>query len=223
MICRAFVEIAGRRPIRLALAIVMAAALFPFTAHAQGVGRQLLHEHVPPAIARFHLQPVSPLPATNRLNLAIGLPLRNQVALDKLLSEIYDPASTNYHRYLTPEKFTAQFGPAEQDYQSLIHFAQTNGLAVTATYPNRLLLDVSGNAATIENVFHVTLSVYQHPTENRSFFAPDAEPSIDFNVPVLHVSGLDNFSILHPASLKKNLLNNRSAGVAPAAGSGNGG
>src|ERR1035438_7713365 len=239
MLNRTFVEVAGVKPrgghaamrgrlagggfTRLALAAAMAVVLFSFSAGAQDAGRKSLHGHVPPALARFHLQPTGHLSATNRLHLAIGLPLRNQAALDKLLSEIYSPASTNYHRYLTPEQFTAQFGPAEQDYQSLIHFAQTNGLAVTATYPNRLLLDVSGNAATIENVFHVTLSVYQHPTENRSFFAPDAEPSIDFNVPVLHVSGLDNFSILHPASLKKNLLNNRSAGVAPAAGSGNGG
>jgi hypothetical protein len=215
-------RLAGGGFTRLALATAIAAALFPFSARAQGVGKQLLHGHVPPAVARFHLQPMSRLPATNRLNLAIGLPLRNQAALDKLLSEIYDPASTNYHRYLTPEQFTAQFGPAEQDYQSLIHFAQTNGLAVTATYPNRLLLDVSGNAATVEKVFHVTLSVYQHPTENRSFFAPDAEPSIDFDVPVLHVSGLDNYSMPRPASLKKNPLKTRPVGVQPAAGSGPG-
>jgi hypothetical protein len=204
MIRRVFVEIAGRRPIRLAAAIAMAAALFTFTARAQGVGRQLLHEHVPPAIARFHLQPIGPLPATNRLNLAIGLPLRNQAALDKLLSEIYDPASTNYHRYLTPEQFTEQFGPTEQDYQKVIAFAEQNGLAVTAMHPNRVLLDVSGSAAAVEKAFQVTLQVYQHPTENRKFYAPDTEPSVDLNVPILHVSGLDNFELPRPASLKKN-------------------
>ena len=223
MTSRAFAEVAGRWFIRLALAAAMAAVLFPFTARAQGVGKQMLHEHVPPAIARFHLQPINRLPATNQLDLAIGLPLRNQDALNKLLAEIYDPASTNYHQYLTPEQFTAQFGPTEQDYQSLINFAKTNGLTVTATYPNRTLLDVSGDAATVEKAFHVTLSVYQHPTENRTFYAPDTEPSIDFSVPILHVSGLDNFSIPQPASLKKNPLNNRAAGAVPAAGSGPGG
>ena len=209
----------------------MAAALFPFTARAQGfqpgsspegAGKQMLHEHVPPAIARFHLQAINRLPATNQLDLAIGLPLRNQDALNKLLAEIYDPASTNYHQYLTPEQFTAQFGPTEQDYQSLVNFAKTNGLTVTATYPNRVLLDVSGSAATVEKAFHVTLRVYQHPTENRTFYAPDTEPSIDFSVPILHVSGLDNFSIPQPASLKKNPLNNRVPGAVPAAGSGPG-
>jgi subtilase family serine protease len=225
MVSRTFAEVAGRGSIRLVplcgIAAMMA-ALLPFTAGAQATGQQLLHGHVPPAIARFHLQPMNRLPATNRLNLAIGLPLRNEAGLEKLLAEIYDPASTNYHRYLTPEQFAAQFGPAEQDYQALIAFAQTNGLTVTATYPNRTLLDVNGNAATVEKVFHVTLSVYQHPTENRTFFAPDAEPSIDFSVPVLHVSGLDNFDLPRPASLKKN-PHNDSTRTPSGTGSGSGG
>ncbi len=223
MISRAFAELAGRWSIRLVLAAAMAAAFLPVMARAQGVGRQMLHGHVPPAIARFNLQPLNRLPSTNQLNLAIGLPLRNQAALDKLLAEIYDPASTNYHRYLAPEQFTAQFGPTEADYQSLIAFAKTNGLTVTATYPNRALLDVSGNVATVEKVFRVKLNEYRHPTENRVFFAPDTEPSIDLNVPLSHVSGLDNFFIPRPASSKKKSLNNGTAGVAPALGSGLGG
>jgi hypothetical protein len=226
MTSRAFAEIAGRWFIRLAPfcgIAAMAAVLFPFMAGAQVAGRQLLHGHVPAAIARFQLQPVSRLPATNRLNLAIGLPLRNEAALDKLLSEIYDPSSTNYHRYLTSEEFAARFGPTEQDYQSLANFARSNGLTVTATYPNRTLLDVSGNTATVEKVFHVKMNVYRHPTEPRLFFAPDAEPSVDLSLPILRVSGLDDFSLPRPASLKKNSLNNRPAGVAAASGSGSGG
>jgi hypothetical protein len=220
MICRAFADkIGGRWFIRLALAAAMAVVLVPFAARSQGVGRQSLHGHVPPAVAQFQLHPTGRLPATNLLNMSIGLPLRNQAALDKLLAEIYDPASTNYHRYLTPEQFAAQFGPTEQDYQSLIVFAKTNGLTVTAMYPNRALLDVSGKVADIERVFHVKLNLYQHPTENRSFFAPDAEPSVDFTVPILHISGLDNFFIPRPAVLKKNPLNKRPAGVPPAYGS----
>ena len=161
-------------------------------------GSQLLRDEVPAAIANFHLQPTGPLPATNRLDLAISLPLRNQAALDRLLAEISDPASTNYHRYLTTEQFTERFGPTEQDYQSLINFAKTNGLTVTATHPNRALLDVSGSVATIEKVFHVTLRVYRHPTENRAFYAPDREPSIDFDITILHVAGLDNFALPRP-------------------------
>ena len=54
------------------------------------------------------------------MKLAIGLPLRNQEALTNLLQQLYDPSSPNYRHYLTPEEFTAQFGPTEQDYQKVI-------------------------------------------------------------------------------------------------------
>ena len=87
------------------------------------------------------------------LNLAIGLPLRNEQALDDLLQQIYDPASPNFRHYLTPEQFTEQFGPTEQDYQAVIDFAKANGLTVTGTHPNRVVLDVSGSVADIERVF----------------------------------------------------------------------
>jgi uncharacterized repeat protein (TIGR01451 family) len=180
--------------------------------------RQFLHDHVPAVVA--HLTPQGLLPATNELHLAISLPLRNEDALNELLREIYDPASTNYHRYLTPEQFTQQFGPTEQDYQTVINFARTNGLTVTATYPNRVLVDVSGSVATVENAFQVRLHMYRHPTENRNFFAPDTEPSTVAGIPISHVSGLDNFVIPRPAIIKKNLPAGKPSGVTPASGSG---
>ena len=154
-------------------------------------GMVALHGHVPAALSR--LQPKGLLPAATNLDLAIGLPLRNQAALASLLQQLYDPASPNYHHYLTPEEFTAQFGPTEQDYQKVVNFAKANGLTVTRTHGNRMLVDVSGNVSDIGKAFHVTMRTYRHPDENRDFFAPDVEPSVDANVPVLHISGLDNY------------------------------
>jgi hypothetical protein len=79
--------------------------LFFFTAPAALEAQtQVLHDDMP-AIVKS-LQPAGRLPGTNRLNLAIGLPLRNQAALSNLFQQIYDPASPNYHHYLTPEQFT---------------------------------------------------------------------------------------------------------------------
>jgi Pro-kumamolisin, activation domain len=77
--------------------------------------QQLSGGHVPAAVAR--LVPAADLPGSQRLNLAIGLPLRNQQEFDALLQQLYDPASPNYHRYLTPEQFTERFGPTEKDYR----------------------------------------------------------------------------------------------------------
>ena len=191
-----------------------------FSAVAADPGRQMLHGHVPAAV--MHLKPVGQLPASQRLNLAIGLPLRNEAALDIFLKQLYDPASPNYHHYLTPEQFTEQFGPTEQDYQKVIAFAQANGLTVTGTNANRVLLDVSGSAADIEKAFQLTLHVYQHPREKRTFFSPDTEPSVDLGVPVADVSGLNNYELPHPKYVKFN-SSNPVANVTAKSGSGPGG
>src|ERR1035437_4070636 len=159
--------------------------------------RQTLRGHVPPALGQ--LRALERLAGTNRLNLVIGLPLRNREALDSLLGQLYDPASPDYHQYLTPGQFAERFGPTPQDYEAVLAFAKANGLRVTGTHPNRTLVDVSGAAGDIERTFQVRLHVYQHPTEGRTFYAPDAEPSLDLAVPVLTVSGLDNFALPHPA------------------------
>jgi subtilase family serine protease len=118
--------------------------------------------------------------------------------LTKLLQRIYNPASPDYHHYLTLEQFTKMFGPTEQDYQEVVTFAKTHGLTVTGTHPNRILLDVDGSTTDIEKAFNVTMRVYQHPTEARTFYAPDVEPSPDLAVPVLRISGLNNYSLPRP-------------------------
>ena len=105
--------------------------------------------------------------ATNKLHLAIGLPLRNQESLTTLLQQVVDPASPNFRHYLTPEQFTAQFGPTEQDYQAVLDFAKTNGFTVTVKHANRMLVEVDAPAADVERAFNITLRNYQHPTENR--------------------------------------------------------
>jgi hypothetical protein len=201
------------------VAIACAVVFLPLATCAQSPGRQFLQGHVQSAVSRLHLQPVSRLSSEKRLNLAIGLPLRNQQALDDLLQQLYDPASPNYRHYLTPEQFTEQFGPTEQDYQKVIAFAKRNGLTVTATSANRVLLDVSGPAASVEKAFNVTIRVYQHPTENRTFYAPDTEPSVDSALPILDVSGLDNYRRPHPRNLIIKPSGNATIAV-PKAGSG---
>ncbi|HEY5233882.1 MAG TPA: S53 family peptidase, partial [Verrucomicrobiae bacterium] len=159
-------------------------------------GMRTLHGNVPPTVA--HLTSIGNLSATRQLNLAIGLPLHNQPELDELLRQLYDPASPNFHKFLTPEEFTARFGPTEADYAAVRDFARTNGMVVTGTYDDRLLLDVAGPAAAVQSAFHVTLRTYHHPTENRDFFAPDTEPTVESNLPIADVSGLQNYSRPRP-------------------------
>ncbi len=151
--------------------------------------------HVPAAVANHQAQRVGELPPAEHMTLAISLPLRNEAALDGFLQQLYDPQSANYRQYLSVAEFTERFGPSQDDRDALVRFAQANGLTVTRTPANRLVVDVEGPAAKVAAALHVTLGVYKHPTENRTFFAPDREPTLDLAVPVLHISGLDNFML----------------------------
>ncbi|MGD0814609.1 MAG: protease pro-enzyme activation domain-containing protein, partial [Verrucomicrobiota bacterium] len=177
---------------------------------------QAIIGHIPDAIAA--LQPIGRLAGTNRLNLTIGLPLRNGDKLGQLLKEITDPASPNFRHYLTPAQFAEQFGPSEVDYQAVIAFATAHGLEVSGTHPNRMLLDVRGNVAEVEQALHVKMQIYQHPTEARTFYAPDRDPSLELATPVLDVSGLQNYSRPQPRMVAKPLVNGQKA--LPNAGSG---
>jgi hypothetical protein len=186
-------------------------AMVLFLAPAAGFTQaaRTLPGHVPDVVGRS--QPLANVLADTRLQLAVGLPLRNKAALTNLIEDLYNPASPRFHQYLSVEQFTEQFGPSQEDYQKVTDFLRSRGLKVTGTHPNRMVLDVAGAAADVEKAFHVRLRVYRHPTEQRNFFAPDTEPWVEADVPMLDVMGLDNYIIPHPLDLRR-----KSAGKDPA-------
>jgi uncharacterized repeat protein (TIGR01451 family) len=200
-------------------ALFLFCALIPGLASAQEM--KTLSGHVPAAISHRHLKAAGELAHETSLNLAIGLPLRNAGALSNLLAQIYDPASPNYHHYLTPEQFTAQFGPSEEDYQVIANFAKIHNLTVTGTHRNRMLLDVRGKVSDIEQAFQIKLRTYHHPKENRDFYAPDGDPIINSALPILHISGLDNYSLprsnyrMRPASAAQGASSTKPTGALP--------
>ena len=159
---------------------------------------QLLHKHVRPAVTNGQATRVGPMPTSQRMRLAIILPLRNQSELTNLLRRLYDPASPDYRHFLSVAQFTQQFGPTKQDYQAVVKFAKSNGFSVTNPPANRLLVRIYGTVAQINKTFHVAMTTYRHPTENRNFYSSDREPSLDLSVPVTHIAGLNNFSLPSP-------------------------
>jgi len=170
------------------------------------------------------LPAVDELPATNRLHLFLGLPLRNQFELNALLEDLHDPASTNFHHWLTPEDFTGRFGPTEEDYQKVVHYAGQHGFTVTHTHANRMMVNVDAPVSEIEKTFQIKLHRYQHPTESRLFYAPDSEPTVETNIPILHIAGLDNYSLPHRFNTPlRPLATGTNSIVAYASGSGPGG
>ena len=131
----------------LIFAVVLLSGTFAVSAQNQNN----LAGHVP-AVAR-RLAPKGQLTATNELSLAIEVPMRDRAGLENFVKEVSDHNSPNFRHYLTHDEITARFGPTEEDYEAVKNFARTNGFVIRDTYPNRLVLNVSSPAATVERAF----------------------------------------------------------------------
>src|SRR5580704_10811596 len=95
---------------------------------AAAAERQVLHGYaMPPGT---NSTPIQRVPGWTRLDLTIGLPLRNHEGLTNLLARIYDRSSPDFRHYLTVEQFTEQFGPTDEDYQAAIKFERAHGLKI---------------------------------------------------------------------------------------------
>jgi subtilase family serine protease len=190
---------------------------------SQAQQQPLLTRHVRQETLNGQAPLVGRLPATQSMRLVLVLPHRNQAELDAFLKELYDPSSASYRKFLTVDEFTARFGPSQEDYDSVIRFAEANGLTVVGTSRNRMNLDVTGPVANVEAAFHLTMGTYQHPTENRTFFAPDREPTPNLTVQLWHIAGLDNYSTPKPAFVRSdasatlNVSPNATTGTGPSA------
>jgi kumamolisin len=190
---------------KLCTSVLVVTAVLLTAVEAGHAQRQpLLTRHVRQATRNGQARLLGAYPAETTMRLVITLPLRNQAELDNLLADLYNPSSPSYHQFLTVDEFTSRFGPTQEDYETAIAFAQENGLTVTGTSRNRVNLDVSGSVANIQKAFNINMRLYQHPTESRTFFAPDREPTADLPFELWHVAGLDNFSTPHPAGLSRN-------------------
>ena len=187
---------------------LMTALALPAGAAPKAAALPRLSGHVPAAaVAHSHL--LGRVASTQTIGLALTLPLRNQAGLTDFLSRVSTPGDPLCGHFLTPAQFTARFGPTQSDYAAAAAAAKALGLQVTGTHPNRLILDVSGPASTVEAAFRLHLQRYKG-ADGREFFAPDAGPALSAGLSgrISGVVGLDNVRRLH-SHLRPLPLNSR--------------
>jgi kumamolisin len=132
------------------------------------------------------------------MTLNIVLPLRDPSGLDRFLKALYDPTSPSYRQFVTVPQFTDRFGPSQKDYEAVLKFAKKQKFSIIGGSRDGMNVVVSGSVSTVEKAFHVKINSYQNTTENRTFYAPDREPTADLPFSLWHISGLDNYSIPQP-------------------------
>jgi subtilase family serine protease len=169
----------------------------------QAEPQSLLTRHVREVTLNGQAPFVNHLPASQLMRLNVVLPVRDQAGLDSFLQQVYDPSSAFYRRFLTVPEFAERFGPSQEDYDAVIRFAKANGFIVTGGSRDAMDVQLKGSVVAVETAFHVTLGVYHDPIENRDFYAPDREPTVDLPFQLWHISGLDNYSIPRPQLVRR--------------------
>jgi uncharacterized membrane protein len=178
-------------------AVILAAG---HRAHAQQA-IQTLDQHLRPAITSGQAAVVGALPGDRQINFSLVLPLQNEGDLTALLNRLYDPSSQDYRHFLSVDEFTQRFSPTQASYEAVVSFAKANGFTVTGTPANRLVVPVRASVDQINKAFHLTMTEYRHPVEDRTFYSPDRNPSFQLATPIAHIAGLDDYSI--PKSMLK--------------------
>jgi Pro-kumamolisin, activation domain/FG-GAP-like repeat len=121
-------------------------------------------------------------------------PAVQETALRQLIDQLHDPNSANFHQWLAPNEFGAQFGPAGSDIQQITTWLQGRGFQVNLTYPSGMTIDFSGNAGQVAAAFHT--EIHNVAARGAALFANVTNPQIPAALApaIAGIVGLNNFS-----------------------------
>jgi kumamolisin len=91
------------------------------------------------------------------VQVVVGLPWRNRAELDRLITDLANPQSPRYQRFLTPPEFERRFAPRPAQIVALTRFLRTAGLESTETSRSRLLITAVGRASQVERALATQL------------------------------------------------------------------
>jgi subtilase family serine protease len=78
-------------------------------------------------------------------------------AVKEFIDQLYDPASPNFHRWLTAQEFGEIFGVAEGDLTTITTWLQKHGFRVNLVYPGGMVIDFSGSAGQVREAFRTEI------------------------------------------------------------------
>jgi len=133
--------------------------------------------------------------ASRQLTMHMVLALNHRAQLERLLADQQNPASPEYHRWLTPDDFTRRFGPTAAAIAKVTHWLQRSGFTVQSASSATRMIAFSGQVAQAEKAFGVKIAA----SADGSTYANTSDPAIARDLAPLidSIQGLDN--MLHAA------------------------
>ena len=118
-----------------------------------------------------------------------------QTELDQLLAQQQDPASPNFHKWLTPEEYADRFGISASDLGRVNAWVKSQGFQIANTARGRNWIAFSGTAAQVRGAFQT--SIHRYTRNGETHYANSAEPSIPAALGTLvsGIRGLNDFKM----------------------------
>jgi uncharacterized protein (TIGR03437 family) len=131
----------------------------------------------------------------------LALLLKPSAELDQFVRDQQEPASANYHRWITPEQFADRFGLSKSDIGKLTSWLESQGLTVNDVARGRHWITFSGTADQVSHALRTEIHRYQ--ADGKTHFANATAPSIPaaFQDVVSGIRGLTDFG-LKPLNLR---------------------
>jgi hypothetical protein len=147
----------------------------------------------PLARAEFDQGQVSPGTKAQRMLLVLSRSPEQETALQQLLAQQQDTSSPNYHQWLTPAQFGQQFGPSDDDVQTVTSWLSSHGLQVANVSASKAFVEFSGTAGQVQEAFHT--SIHNLNVNGQAHIANMSDAQIPTALaPVIKtVMGLHNF------------------------------
>ena len=101
---------------------------------------------------------------------------QQEAEIEKLLAEQQDPASPNFHKWLTPEQYGDRFGLSKADLAKVVAWLQSQGFTVNRVARARTQVWFSGSVAQVEQVFRTEM--HRYTVKGEPHFANGVEPAI---------------------------------------------
>ena len=110
------------------------------------------------------------------LTVLLARPPQVQAALDQFLQNQQDPASSDYHHWLTPIEFGERFGVSLHDIAAITQWLQSQNLQLDSVSDSRVRINFSGSAAAVGNAFGADMHYFTVSGEKR--ISITAEPQL---------------------------------------------
>ena len=114
----------------------------------------------PLARAEFDHGPADDVLPMTRILLLLKRGDDQEAALQSYLEQQQDKSSANYHVWLTPEQFGAQYGPADADIQAVTQWLGSQGFRIEKVYSGKTVIEFSGTAGQVRAAFGASIRNY---------------------------------------------------------------